>query len=124
LWTSDNSVNTSSASSLSIAQAIFGACAVVLRNIPNIPFTRLAKPRCSDLSLSVLSGSMARSFRILDADADGADWQEVTQIVLHIDPEREPVRARQAYESHLIRARWMTKVGCRLLLRNGWPGLN
>jgi hypothetical protein len=68
---------------------------------------------------------MARSFRsILDADADGADWQEVTQIVLHIDPEREPVRARQAYESHLIRARWMTKVGCRLLLRNGWPGLN
>jgi hypothetical protein len=62
--------------------------------------------------------------RLLDADAEGTDWKEVTQIVLHIDPEREPVRARQAYESHLIRARWMTKVGYRLLLRNGWPELN
>jgi hypothetical protein len=32
--------------------------------------------------------------RLLDADAAGADWKEVTQIVLHIDPEREAVRAR------------------------------
>jgi hypothetical protein len=62
--------------------------------------------------------------RLLDADAAGADWKEVTQIVLHIDPEREPLRARQAYESHLIRARWMTGQGYRLLLRNGWPELN
>ena len=62
--------------------------------------------------------------RLLDADAEGADWKEVTQIVLHIDPEREPVRARQAYESHLTRARWMTKKGYRHLLRSGWPDLN
>ena len=62
--------------------------------------------------------------RLLDADAEGADWREVTQIVLHIDPEREPVRARQAYESHLTRAKWMTKQGYRHLLRNGWPDLN
>lgn len=34
--------------------------------------------------------------RMLDADAEGADWREVTQIVLHIDPEHEPARARQA----------------------------
>ena len=27
--------------------------------------------------------------RLLDADAEGADWREVAQIVLHIDPERE-----------------------------------
>jgi len=62
--------------------------------------------------------------RLLDADAEGADWREVTRIVLHIDPEREPVRARQAYESHLTRAKWMTEQGYRLLLRNGWPELN
>jgi len=62
--------------------------------------------------------------RLLDADAEGADWKEVTQIVLHIDPEREPVRARQAYESHLTRAKWMTKQGYRHLLRSGWPDLN
>jgi hypothetical protein len=62
--------------------------------------------------------------RLLDADAAGADWKVVTEIVLHVDPEREPVRARQAYESHLTRARWMTKQGYRHLLRNGWPDLN
>jgi hypothetical protein len=62
--------------------------------------------------------------RLLDAGAEGADWREVTQIVLHIDPEREPVRARQAYESHLTRARWMTEQGYRHLLRSGLPDLN
>ena len=28
--------------------------------------------------------------RLLDADAEGADWREVAKIVLHIDPAREP----------------------------------
>jgi hypothetical protein len=31
--------------------------------------------------------------RLLDADAEGADWREVARIVLHIDPDREPERA-------------------------------
>jgi hypothetical protein len=55
--------------------------------------------------------------RLLDADAEGADWREVARIVLDIDPEREPDRTRQAFESHLARARW----GYRHLLRRGWP---
>lgn len=55
--------------------------------------------------------------RLLDADAEGADWREVANIVLHIDPEREPERARQAWESHLARAKWMTESGYRHLLR-------
>ena len=58
--------------------------------------------------------------RMLDADAEAADWREVAQIVL-IDPEREPDRARQAFDSHLARARWMTRYGYRLLLQRGWP---
>jgi hypothetical protein len=33
--------------------------------------------------------------RMLDANADGADWREVSRIVLHIDAEREPYRARR-----------------------------
>src|SRR5450631_1231953 len=33
--------------------------------------------------------------RMLDADAQGADWREVTRIVLHLDPDREPDRARK-----------------------------
>ena len=32
-------------------------------------------------------------FRLLDADAEQADWREVARIVLHIDPENDPVRA-------------------------------
>ena len=57
--------------------------------------------------------------RLLDADAVGADWRKVACIVLHIDPEREPDRARQAFESHLARAKWMTEHGYRHLLRGG-----
>lgn len=56
--------------------------------------------------------------RLLDAEADGADWTEVAQIVLHIDPSREPERARRAWESHLARARWMTEHGYKHLLGN------
>ena len=37
--------------------------------------------------------------RLLDAGSEGADWQEVAKIVLHIDPAREPDRARRAWES-------------------------
>lgn len=44
--------------------------------------------------------------RMLDPDAEEADWwREVTRIVLHIDPDREPDRAWQAFESHFARAK-------------------
>lgn len=59
--------------------------------------------------------------RLLDAAEDGADWREVAAIVLHIDPAREPDRARCAWETHLARARWMTEHGYRHLLRGGAP---
>jgi len=55
--------------------------------------------------------------RLLDADAAGADWAEVARIVLHIDPSREPERARRSWESHLARAKWLTEHGYRDLLR-------
>jgi hypothetical protein len=38
--------------------------------------------------------------RLLDADREGADWNEVAHIVLHIDSTREPDRARRAWHSH------------------------
>ena len=57
--------------------------------------------------------------RLLDADTEGADWREVAQVVLHIDPDREPDRARHAFDSHLARAKWMTEHGYRHLLRDG-----
>lgn len=57
--------------------------------------------------------------RLLDADTEGADWREVARVVLHIDPDREPDRARYAFDSHLARAKWMTEQGYRHLLRGG-----
>ena len=60
--------------------------------------------------------------RLLDADAVGADWREVAQIVLHIDPKREPDRARKAFDSHLARAKWLSEHGYRHLLRDGASG--
>jgi hypothetical protein len=40
--------------------------------------------------------------RMLDADAEGADWRDVARIVLHLDPENEPDRARRAFESPFV----------------------
>jgi hypothetical protein len=57
--------------------------------------------------------------RLLDADAQGADWREVARIVLHLDPEQESDRARRTFESHLSRAKWMKEQGYRHLLRGG-----
>ena len=54
--------------------------------------------------------------RLLDAQADGADWTEVARIVLHRDPAAEEVRTRACWESHLDRARWMTGRGYRRIL--------
>jgi hypothetical protein len=59
--------------------------------------------------------------RLLDADAEGADWAEVARSVLHIDPSDELERARRAWESHLARAKWMTEHGYRDLLWGGTP---
>ncbi|MGY3608242.1 DUF2285 domain-containing protein [Bradyrhizobium sp. Leo121] len=56
--------------------------------------------------------------RLMQAEGQGADWREVARIVLHIDPEREPDRARTAYQSHLSRAKWVTEQG-RLLRGTG-----
>ena len=58
--------------------------------------------------------------RLLQADSEGADWREVARMVLHIDSERDLDRARNAYLSHLQRAKWVTEQG--RLLRG--PGMN
>ena len=60
--------------------------------------------------------------RLLDADVEGAPWDEVARIVLGIDPVAEPQAARRAHETHLRRAQWMTEAGYKLLLQNARPG--
>jgi hypothetical protein len=78
-------------------------------------------PDVDDLALSGPTltvydeGHLVTYLRLLDADAEGADWRDVARIVLHRDPESE--RTRAAFESHLARAKWMTESGYRELLR-------
>ena len=52
--------------------------------------------------------------RLLDADAQGADWREVARVVLHIDPNMNLI----APGGRSI-AKWMTELGYRHLLRGG-----
>jgi len=59
--------------------------------------------------------------RLLDADAGKADWREVVRIVMHLDPNKNPEKARRTWESHLQRAHWMTAQGYKFLLRGGAP---
>ena len=84
-------------------------------------------PDVADLAptASVLTGydmqHLVIYLRLLDAEADGADWREVAKIVLQVDAEVAPERAHKAWESHLARARWMTESGYKHLLRGGAP---
>ncbi|MDE5451936.1 DUF2285 domain-containing protein [Bradyrhizobium sp. CSA112] len=57
--------------------------------------------------------------RLLDANAEGADWREVARVVLHLDPEHDCDRVQKAFDSHLLRAKWMTEHGYLHLLRGG-----
>lgn len=54
--------------------------------------------------------------RLLDAEAEGADWREAAKIVLGLDPAADPRHARHCWESHLQRAQWIAKSGYRHLL--------
>jgi hypothetical protein len=91
-----------------------------MQSPPLDPSVSDAAPDCSALT-SYDEQHLVTYLRLLDADSEGADWQEVARIVLHIDPVREPDRAHKAWESHLARARWMTVSGYRHLLRGGAP---
>ncbi|MGA8169532.1 MAG: hypothetical protein WB816_01650, partial [Methylocystis sp.] len=56
--------------------------------------------------------------RLLDAAEEGVPWEEASQIVLGIDPLHEPARAKRAYDSHIARARWLTKNGYKEFLEH------
>lgn len=54
--------------------------------------------------------------RLLDAADDGADWREAAALILGVDADAEPHRAKAMHDSHLSRARWMTQAGYAHLL--------
>ncbi len=49
-------------------------------------------------------GHLADYLRLLDLEADGADWREAAGLVFGIDAAAEPDRARIMHDSHLARA--------------------
>jgi hypothetical protein len=55
--------------------------------------------------------------RLLEANADNIDWRAVARTILHIDPAKQPARARTAYETHLARAKWMSSHAHQALRR-------
>jgi hypothetical protein len=59
---------------------------------------------------------LATYLRLLDAEAEGADWREAVAFIFGIDADKEPARAKLMYDSHLARAHWMTEKGYRHLL--------
>ncbi|MBN9281007.1 MAG: DUF2285 domain-containing protein [Hyphomicrobium denitrificans] len=54
--------------------------------------------------------------RLLDADAEGADWKAVVEALFGICPGAEPERAARIHTAHLARAKWMTTSGYSELL--------
>lgn len=53
--------------------------------------------------------------RFLDAAAVGQDWRMTIRSVLSANEMLDTAMAKQLYEAYLRRARWMTRVGYRLL---------
>lgn len=89
-----------------------------MKNPPLDPDVADAAP--TDPALTVYDEQHVVTYmRVLAAEGEGADWREVARIVLHLDADREPDRARNAFDSHLARAKWMTEHGYRHLLRGG-----
>ena len=74
------------------------------------------RPPPSDRISAYDERHLAIYLRLLMAEEEGADWREVVQVIFGIDPQREPDRAKLVHDSHLARARWMTKTGYRHLL--------
>lgn len=58
---------------------------------------------------------MALYLRLFDAAQEGADWREVVEVLFGLDPDAEPERSRNVYDSHLARACWMVRQGFREL---------
>ena len=59
---------------------------------------------------------LASYIRLLDAEAEGADWREAVSIIFGLDPHKHPERPKLVHDSHLARAHWMRDKGYRNLL--------
>ena len=54
--------------------------------------------------------------RLLDAEAERANWRDVVRLVLRRNPDTEPTLSRRCWQSHLDRARWIATAGYQQLV--------
>lgn len=80
----------------------------------------LDAPPASDTVTAYDERHLSTYLQLLDAAKDNADWREAVQIIFALDPAECPDRARLVHDSHLERAKWMTRQGYRDL--SGRPG--
>ncbi len=60
--------------------------------------------------------------RLLDADAEDADWRDAARIILLLDPQKDPERVRQCWQMHLDRAKWVATTGYQQLITQAGLG--
>lgn len=83
---------------------------------PMTKMTFLDEPPLADGLTQYDKQQLVTYLRLLDADAEGADWREVTQIVFGINAGIDEERALRVYHAHLARAQWMRDSGFQHLL--------
>ena len=54
--------------------------------------------------------------RLLDAEAENADWRDVARVVLQLDPDKDPERSQRCWHTHLDRAKWIATTGYQQLV--------
>jgi hypothetical protein len=57
--------------------------------------------------------------RLLDADAEGADWREAVTHIFGLNPDERSEEVRRFHQTHLDRARWISRVGYLQLAARG-----
>jgi Uncharacterized conserved protein (DUF2285) len=77
----------------------------------------LAEPPTPDEVTEYDKAHFVTYLRLLDAETDGASWEEVAKIVLGLDPDHDRTTAMHIHGNHLNRARWMTTNGYAHLLK-------
>lgn len=57
--------------------------------------------------------------RLLDAEAQRANWRDVVKVIFGLDPASDYGRAQRVYDNHLARARLLAASGHRDFLSRG-----
>jgi hypothetical protein len=76
-------------------------------------------PPSTDAITSYDEAHFAIYLRLLDAETAGVPWETAARLVLNLDVEKEPDRARHIWEANLARAEWITQHGYRYLVKSG-----